>query len=113
MRKTLLSSAENQTCYEADEFGSKRVGDWRLGPRWKLRFGWTCKYGRGPALCPGCEATAYENAAPFQVFSSSVWVDYLSAESFVGFDGSLRDGCSYTGLRGFFLLANARSRLRR
>jgi hypothetical protein len=84
-----------------------------LGPRWKLRFGWTCQYGRGPALCPDCQATAHENAAPFQVFSSSVRLDYLSAESFVGFDGSLRDGCSYTGLRGFFLLANARSRLRR
>jgi len=92
MRKTLLSSAENQTCYQADKFGSKRVEDWRLGPRWKLRFGWTCQYRRGPALCPGCQATAHENAAAFQVFSSSVRLDYLSAESFVGFDGSLRNG---------------------
>src|SRR5713101_3970013 len=103
MRKTLLSSAENQTCYEADEFGSKRVEDWHLGPRWKMRFRWTCQYGHGPALCPGCQATAHKNAAPFQVFSSSVGLDYLSAEFFVGFDGSLRNGCSYAGLRGFFL----------
>jgi hypothetical protein len=113
MRKTLLSSAENQTCYQADEFGSKGVEDWRFGPRWKMRFGWTCRHGRRPALSPNCQATAYENAAAFQVSSSSVRLDYLSAESFVGFDGSLRNGCSYAGLRGFFLLANARSRLRR
>ena len=32
MQKTLLSSAENQTCYQADEFGSKRVEHWRFGP---------------------------------------------------------------------------------
>ena len=92
MQKTLLSSAENQTCYQADEFGSKRVEDWRFGPRWKMRFGWTCRHGRGPDLGPSCQATAHENAAAFQVFSSSVRLDYLSAESFVGFDGSLRNG---------------------
>jgi hypothetical protein len=33
-----------------------------------------------------------ENAAGFQVFSSSVRLDDLSAKSFVGFDGSLRNG---------------------
>jgi len=78
-----------------------------------MRFGWTRRYGRGPALGPSCQAAAHEYAAAFQVLSSSVRLDYLSAESFVGFDGSLRNGCSYAGLRGFFLLANARSRLRR
>jgi len=55
----------------------------------------------------------HENAAAFQVFSSAIRLDCLPAESFVGFDSSLRDGRSYAGLCGFFLLANARSRLRR
>lgn len=49
----------------------------------------------------------------FLMLPSSVRLDYLSAESFVGFDGSLWNGRSYAGLRGFFLLTNARSRLRR
>ena len=73
----------------------------------------TCRYGRGPDLGPCRQATADENAAAFQVLSSSVRLDHLPAESFVGFDGSLRNRRSYAGLRGFFLLANARSRLRR
>ena len=113
MQKTLLSSAENQTCYQVDEFGSKRVEHCHFGPRWKMPFGRTCGYGRGPDLGPSCQATARENAAAFRVFSSSVRLNYLSAESFVGFNGSLRDRRSYAGLRGFFLPANALSRLRR
>jgi len=33
MQKTLLSTAENQTGYQADQFGSKGVEDWRFGSR--------------------------------------------------------------------------------
>jgi len=57
-----------------------------------MRFGCTCRYGRGPDLGPSCQATAHENTAAFQVFSSSVRLDYLSAEAFVSYDGSFRDG---------------------
>jgi hypothetical protein len=90
MQKTLLSNTENQPGYQPDEFGSKRVEDWRFGSRWKMQFVRTCQYGRGPDLSPSCQATAYENAAAFRVFSSSVRLHYLSAQSFVRFDGSLR-----------------------
>lgn len=113
MLKTLLSSAENQACYQADEFGFQRVEHWRLGPRWKMGFGWTCRYGRGPDLGPSCEAAADENDTAFQVFSSSIRLDSLSAESFVGLHGSLRNRRPYARLRGFFLPVSARSRLRR
>ena len=90
MQKILLSSAENQTCYQVDEFGSKRVEDWRLRRRMEkaIRVG---VLGRGPGLGPCCQATAHENAAAFEVFSSSIRLDHLSAESFVGFHGSLRN----------------------
>jgi hypothetical protein len=113
MQITLLSSAENKTGYQADQLGDKAVEDWRLGSRWKIRFGWTLRHGRGPDLGPSCQATAHEDAAAFGVFSSSVRLDHLLAQSFVGFDASLRKGRSYAGWRGFFLLAKARSRLRR
>jgi hypothetical protein len=71
------------------------------------------RYGREPDLGPSGQARTYENAVAFQVFSASVRLDDLSTESFVGFDRTLRNGWSYAGWRGFFLLANARSRLRR
>jgi hypothetical protein len=47
------------------------------------------------------------------VFSLSLQLDYLSTESFVGIDGSCRNRRPYDGLRGFFLLVRARSKLRR
>ena len=45
----------------------------------------------GLDLGPSCQAAADENAAAFQVFSSPVRLDHLSAESFVGLHGSLRN----------------------
>jgi hypothetical protein len=78
-----------------------------------MGFGQTGRHRREPALSPRREATAHENTAAFQVSSSSVRLDYLSAKAFVGFDSPRRNECSYAGLRGFFLVANARSRLRR
>lgn len=71
------------------------------------------RHGRGPDLGPRCQATAHEDAAAFGVLPSSLRFDYLLAQSFVGFDTSLGKGRSYAGLRGFFLLVKARSRLRR
>jgi hypothetical protein len=111
MQEIFLSSAENQACYQEDEFGSKRVEDWRCSAGWKRRFG--CCSGYGPGLGPCSQATADENSAFFYVLSSTIRLDNLSAESFVGIHGSLRDLRAYAELRGFFLLANARSRLRR
>jgi hypothetical protein len=78
-----------------------------------MGFGQTGRHRREPALGPRREATAHENTAAFQVSSASVRLDYLSAKPFVGFDSPRRNGRGYVGLRGFFLLANARSRLRR
>jgi hypothetical protein len=90
---TLLSSAENQTCDQADEFGAEHVEDWRCGgPRGNMRFGWKSRSGHGPHRGPRGQATAHENAAPSQVLASCVRLDYLSTESFVGFDGSLWNG---------------------
>ena len=62
---------------------------------------------------PGRQATAQENAATLHFLWSSIQLDHLPADSFVGFQSSLRNRQSYAGRRGFFLLANARSRLRR
>ena len=59
------------------------------------------------------QTTAHENATTFWVFSSSVHLDHFPAQSFVGFDRSLRQGRYYAGLRSFFLVAKARSKLRR
>jgi hypothetical protein len=78
-----------------------------------MGLGRTRRYGFEPDLGPSGQARTHENAAAFQVFSASVWLDDLSPDSFVGFDSTLRNGWSYAGRRGFFLLANARSRLRR
>ena len=78
-----------------------------------MRFECTCRYRQGSCLGPNCQTTTPENAAGFQVLFSSVLLDDSSAECFVGFDGSLGNGWPYAGLRGFFLLANARSKLRR
>jgi len=64
-------------------------------------------------MSPSSHAKAQENAATFQALHSSIWLDHLLAEPFVGFHGSLRNRRSYARLRGFFLLANARSKLRR
>ena len=113
MQKTFLSRAENQTCYQADNFGFKRIEDWRFGPTWEQQL--RSRFGRrhGPDLGPTRQAAVHERAAAYQVFSPSIGLEHLSAESFVGFDGSLWNGRSYAGLRGFFLPANARSRLRR
>jgi len=97
MQKTLLSSAENKTGYQAHQFGSKGFEDWRLGSGWKIRFGWTLRHGRGPDLGPSCQATAHQKAAAFGVLSSSVRFDHLLAQSFVGFDAPLRKGRSYAG----------------
>jgi hypothetical protein len=113
MQKNLLSTAENQTCYQVDEFGSKRAEERSFGHRWKRRRGWACRYGRGLDLYPCSQATAHESRAAFEVFSSSIRLDGLSAEPFVGRHGSLRNRRSYVGFRGFFLAASARSKLRR
>src|SRR5881628_2757315 len=113
MQKTLLSSTENQTGYQPNEFGSHRGEDRRFGRRLETRFGWMCRYGWGSELGPSSQATAHKRAAAFQVLYSPIRWDHMSAESFVGFHGSLRKRCAYAGMRGFFLLANARSRLRR
>jgi len=78
-----------------------------------MGLGWTRRYGLEPDLGPSGQARTHENAAAFQVFSASVRLDDLSPESFVGFDSTPRNGCSYAGGRRFFWLANARSRLRR
>jgi hypothetical protein len=67
-----------------------------------MRFGCGSCYRRGPDLGPSCQATSHENATSLQVFSSSVRLDYLAAEGFVGFDGSLRNRRSCAGLRGLF-----------
>ena len=74
-----------------------------------------CACGRGLVfeLRPSRQAAAHKDAAILRVFSLSVPLDYLSAESFVGIDGAFRNRRPYDGLRGFFLLVNARSRLRR
>ena len=113
MQNTFLPSAENQTGYQADDFGFKRVEDWRFGPTWNQRFRLRSGRRRCPDLGPRGQTAAYERAAVYQVFSSSIGLDHLSAEYFVGIDGSLRNRRSYAGLRGFFLPASARSRLRR
>jgi hypothetical protein len=64
-------------------------------------------------LRPSRQAAAHKDATTLRVFSLSVQLDYLSAESFVGIDGPFRNRRPYDGLRGFFLLVKARSRLRR
>jgi len=85
----------------------------RFAPRWNMRFRRTGGHDGGPDLRPGGEAAAHENAAAFQVSSRAVQLDGMLAESFVGFDGTLRDGQAYARFRGFFLPDSARSRLRR
>jgi hypothetical protein len=89
MQTTLLSSAENQTGDQVDEFGDEHVEDGRCGSRGNMRFGWTLRSGHRPDRGPRGQATAHENAAASQVLASCVRLDYLSAEAFVGFDGSL------------------------
>ena len=111
--ENLLSTAENQTCYQVDEFGSKRVEELAIRARMEKAM----QVGRADTAAgltgPCSQATADENAAAFEVFSSSIRLDRLSAEPFVGLHGSLRNRRSYAGFRGFFLPANARSKLRR
>jgi hypothetical protein len=77
-----------------------------------MRFGWTYRNSGGPELCPRCQASAHEYSATFEVFFASIRFDRLSTEFLVGLHGSVRNP-AYAGLRGFFLLAIARSRLRR
>lgn len=55
----------------------------------------------------------HKNAAAFHVRYSPIQFGDLQAEFFVRFHRSLRNRQRYAGRRGFFLLANARSRLRR
>ncbi len=104
---------ENQTCYQVDYFGLKRVEDWQFGPTCKQRRKRMLGHRRWPDLGPSCQATADEHAAAFQMFSSPIGLDDLSAESFVGIRGSRRNRRPYAGLRVFFLPANALSKLRR
>lgn len=44
--------------------------------------------------------------------AESFWLDYFLAQSFVSFESSRRQR-AYAGLCSFFLLTNARSKLRR
>ena len=57
--------------------------------------------------------TLAERTALGPMFSPAVQLDHTLAESFVGFDGALRNRRSYGRFRGFFLPDSARSRLRR
>ena len=76
-------------------------------------FGWMF-WPTGLSLGPSRQATADENAACLlcALLDHPGWTT-CSAESFVGIHGSFRNQRTYAGLRGFFLPANARSRLRR
>ena len=84
-----------------------------MGFRRGIRFGCECGHGLVIDLRPSCKAAAHKDATTLRVFSLSVQFDYLSAESFVGIDGPFWNSRPYDGLRGFFLLVSARSRLRR
>ena len=113
MQESLPSSAENQTGYQPDEFGSRWGEDRWLARRLGVRFGWTWRSDRGVPLSPRRQATAHKNDAALQVLCWPIELDRLPPESFVGFHGALRNRRSYIGRRGFFLLPSARSRLRR
>jgi hypothetical protein len=93
MQKILRSNTENQTRYQTDEFGAKRIEEWwGIGPGQNTRLGLKCRCGRDPDLSPSCQATAHEDAVAFLVLPSCVRLDYLPAEPFVGLDGSHWNG---------------------
>src|SRR5882672_8657840 len=91
MQKILQSNTENQTGYQPDEFVAWRVVTTELRRGLRMQLRWTYPQVRRSESGPCSQSTAQKNAAAFHMVHSSVWLDYLSPESFVSFHGTLRD----------------------